>query len=975
MVMILAERMSDQQKEKSIYWNSIRSIVLGAAVFSMHFISILAFHLISPLTYDSMFLLVSIFMAIFASFSSFYILQFKPVTILSFFFEIKEKHDSVSRKILQGIVFCLLFTAIHYLSLMSVLYAEQLYPGALQEIQPFTLAIIAMIIIIAILFAATYLAFLNSKRFVNERGLAAKLRQSEGRFRRLVELSPEPIVVHVDGNIAFLNEACFEMIGEVDKSELIGKSIMDYVPPNFKAIVKERMQGVEVGMKIPAMDQQIITPSGSVIDVEIIGVGIEFEGKLATQLVLRDITEKKKNRRELEENQQRYQSLFKQNPDGVYCMDATGQLMDINQSLEEILGYSLEDLSTMTFHAVVDPDHLEMTTQKFLRALEGTPQNYETVGIRENGDRIPLEITNLPIIINDKVTGVFGIAKDISKEKEALGLLEENEEKYRSLFDYNLDAVFEIDQTGIFTNANKMTEKLTGFTKSELLTMSFRSLVAKDLEMANVLFSTVLSGTPVTFEQVIRNKNGDLIEIDISSVPKRKKGMVNGIFAIVRDVTEKKQTQEKINELAFTDQLTGLSNRHWFYQNIRDIVQNAREHHIAIAVLLLDFDDFKGINDEFGHYGGDLFLKQVSDRIQACLRDKGTLSRVGGDEFIIVMENVTEAEVSKFADQILEEMKKPISLMNQKIVMSLSIGITTQQVCIHDEETLISQADIAMYSAKEKGKNNYQFYTGYLNEKVTRKLHMEKALRLALEQEEFQLYYQPQVDLQSKELVGLEALLRWNSPTGLVSPIEFIPLAEETGLITPIGEWVIRDACRQMKKWESEGCQKVKVSVNVSAKQFKDLNFASKVKLILEEEGIDPQYLEIEITESVMMDIQESALLIDELKKLGVKIAIDDFGAGYSSLNVIKNVEIDTLKIDKSLIDEVLSNPRNMFILAAIIDVGKNLNAEVVVEGIELEEQVIALKEFDVIGQGYFFSRPLRIDQLEQTWHKKILKS
>ncbi|WP_280525828.1 EAL domain-containing protein [Planococcus soli] len=929
----------------------------------MHYIGVFAISEPSSLQFNLLYITLSILIAIIFS-----------IVALKIFFEVKESQASSGRKMVSALILGLAISSMHYLGMKGAFHVEYSHSETVSGIQPFSLAIIVSIIIFGILSIATYLAFLNSRTLTIERGLVIKMRQSEERFRRLVELSPEPIVVHREEKVVFVNEACLKMVGESNKSDLIGKSILDYVPAAYKGVVRKRVQKMKIGFKATPMEQQIITLDGSIIEVEITGVGIEFEGKPAIQLVLRDITEQKKIRRELEENQQRYQSLFKHNPDGVYSMDATGQLMNINQSLEGILGYSLEELITMTFHVVVEPDYLDMTNQKFIDALKGTPQNYETIGIRKNGDRIPLEITNMPIIVDEKVTGVYGIAKDISKEKEALGLLEENEEKYRSLFDYNLDAVFEINSAGFFTDANKMTENLTGFSKNELLTMSFRTLVAKDLEKADAFFTTLLDGSPITYEQVIRNKNGDLIEIDVSSVPKRKQGKVNGIFAIVRDVTEKKQTQEKINELAFTDQLTGLSNRHWFYQNLKEVVLRKQNQRQPIAILLIDVDNFKAINDVLGHHGGDLFLKQVSARFQSSLMNHASISRLGGDEFVIVVEDVIEEDVVQLAQQILVDMKQPVLLLGQEIVITLSIGISIQPICISDEETLIRQADMALYSAKAKGKNNYQFFTEQLNEKVRRKLQLEKALRNALEQEEFQLYYQPQVDLQTETLVGLEALIRWNSPTGLVSPIEFIPLAEETGLILPIGEWVIKEACRQMKKWEYDGLQKVKVSVNVSARQFKDSHFVSKVKTILEEEKIDPHYLEIEITESVMMDIEESALLIKELKKLGVKIAIDDFGAGHTSLNVIKNVEIDTLKIDKSLIDEVLSNRRNMFILAAIIDVGKNLNAEVVVEGIELEEQVIALKEFEVVGQGYFFSRPLPLEQLEQTWLKTRLK-
>lgn len=1025
--LILVERMSDRRKARQIIWMVAGSLMMGMGVFSMHFIGMMAFHLSSPFTYNPFLLFASFAAAVLASLIAFSILYMKsasklkviasgsfigigiaamhyigmlailePVDLqfnpyyfslsvliamvfssiaLKVFFEIKRSHASVGRKVVSSVLLGLAISLMHYTGMRPASHLPHAHDESIGGMQPLTMVFILSIIVVIIMSIAAYLAFLDSRTITIERSLLAQLKESEERFRRLVELSPEPIVVHNEDKITFVNEACLKMVGVVDKSAVIGKPITDFVPSAFKKIVKERIQNMKVGVKAKTMEEQIITPDGSIIDVEVTGAGIELEGKPAIHLVLRDITDQKKISRKLEDNRQRYQSLFEHNPDGVYSMDAYGQLMDINQSLERILGYSSDELIKMTFHVVVDPDHLEMTNQKFLKALEGSPQYYETIAIRKNGDRIPLELTNTPIIVNEKIIGVYGIAKDISKEKEALGLLEENEEKYRSLFDTNLDAVVEISSDGFFKSANKMTEKLTGFSQAELLVLSFPDLIASDLDRVNAFFAELLGGSPVNFEQLIRTKNGDLIEVDINAVPKRKQGTINGTFAIFRDVTEKKQTQKKINELAFTDQLTGLPNRHWFYQNLKDVVKRAQEQQQAIAILLIDFDDFKGINDGLGHHGGDLFLQQVSARIQSCLVKNAAISRFGGDEFIIVLEGGTEEEVRRLAEQITEEMKSPFILFGQEIAMSLSIGISLQTVCHIDEETLIRQADIALYSAKEKGKNNYQFFTADLNEQTTRKLQLEHTLRHALEREEFQLYYQPQVDLKTGKLVGLEALLRWNSPTGLVSPAEFIPIAEETGLILPIGEWVIKEACRQMRKWEKEGRPKLKVSVNVSARQFKDSEFSWKVKRILEEEQVDPRYLEIEITESVMLDIEESSCIIQQLKKLGLKIAIDDFGAGYSSLNVIKIVEIDTLKIDKSLIDEVLTNQRNMFILTAIIDVGKKLDAEVIVEGIESEEQAAALKEFDVVGQGYLYSRPLPVDQLEQAWFKDMSTS
>ena len=424
--LILIERMSDQERKNKIYWVFFGSVVMGMGVFSIHFIGMMAFYLDSPLMYDPLLLFASLFAAILASFASFYILYLNSVTklkiffsgaiigtgivfmhyigmlaiieptplqfdlyyvflsvfiaigfsivALKIFFDIKERTVSVGRKMASAVILGLAISSMHYLGMKGAFHVEHSHSETVSGIPPFPLAIIVSVIIFGILSIATYLAFLNSKTLTIERSLRIKMRESEERFRRLVELSPEPIVVHSEEKVVFVNEACLSMIGEVNKNDLMGKSIIDYVHPAFKNSVKERIQDMKLGMKAPPMEQQIITPAGSLIDVEITGVGIEFEGKQAIQLVLRDITEKKKIRKELEENQQRYRSLFKHNPDGVYSMDATGQLMDINQSLEGLLGYSLEELLTMTFHVVVDPQHLAITTQNFHKALEGIPQ-------------------------------------------------------------------------------------------------------------------------------------------------------------------------------------------------------------------------------------------------------------------------------------------------------------------------------------------------------------------------------------------------------------------------------------------------------------------------------------------------------------------------------------------------------------------------------------------------------------------------
>jgi diguanylate cyclase (GGDEF)-like protein/PAS domain S-box-containing protein len=677
-------------------------------------------------------------------------------------------------------------------------------------------------------------------------------RDSEKRYRSLLDMSPEPIIVHSEQRIVFVNKASVKLANVDDEQELIGRSILDFIQPDNKETVISRIQRMKKGEVAEPLVQKITSSDGSILDVEITGVGISYLNKPAIQLVLRDITEQERIRRELEISTQRYLSLFENNPDGVYSMDLEGKLTNINQSLERILGYSEKELSFMTFHPVVAPEYKELTNKGFQNALNGDPQNYHTIGIHKNGQRVHLNITNMPIIVDDKIIGVYGIAKDITKKIEA---------------------------------------------------------------------------------------------------------------------------EEKLNQIAYMDTLTGLPNRYKLNQSLEKAVIQAKQEGYSLAVLFIDYDNFKQVNDTLGHTIGDSLLSHIASRMKACLRNGDILSRQGGDEFLILLENVTESKVIKIIEQLIKEMRHPFYVNGNEIFTTPSIGIAMYPNSGDTAETLIKHADLAMYLAKEKGKNNYQFYTCELNEVITRKLMLENGLRKALQKEEFTLHYQPQFEIKTGKLVGVEALLRWNTENGSVSPAEFIPITEETGLIVAIGEWVIKEACRQIKNWHVLGLPKIPIAVNVSARQLINRNFPITVKKILKEVGVEPHYLELEITESVMLDVEGSSQVIKELKEVGVKIAIDDFGAGYSSLNVIKHVSIDSLKIDKSLLDDVMENNRMKSIMTTIISFGRNIDTEVIVEGIEKAEQVEFLKDLCVIGQGYYYSPPLGPlvfeKQWRESWNKK----
>lgn len=433
-----------------------------------------------------------------------------------------------------------------------------------------------------------------------------------------------------------------------------------------------------------------------------------------------------------------------------------------------------------------------------------------------------------------------------------------------------------------------------------------------------------------------------------------------------------KASESRFRTLAYTDQLTGVPNRHWFFAHLRELPDSADGEIASIGVVLLDFNDFKSINDLLGQDGGDQFLKYIVERLKSVLPETLTLARFGGDEFIFAVPNAKKPYLERLCQTILLAIEEPVQIGGRSVASGGSIGISCQKVAELNEESLIKQADLALFMAKSASKESYEFFSPELLDSSTRKQELTQALQQALVNGEFSVHYQPQIELVSGRVIGFEALLRWNSTLGAVPPSEFIPVAEECGAIHSIGEWVLREACQQLNVWRREGRPDVHVSVNVSAKQFLDPEFAEKVSRILIATDVPAECVEIEITESVMIDLDTAAGLVEELQEIGVKLAIDDFGTGYSSLNAVKNIQIDTLKIDKSLVDEVLGSDRSMAILATIIELGKNLGADVVVEGLETLEQVNLMRQYEIIGQGYYFSRPLPADKAVRVWDKYL---
>ncbi|MCS7461389.1 EAL domain-containing protein [Paenibacillus doosanensis] len=452
---------------------------------------------------------------------------------------------------------------------------------------------------------------------------------------------------------------------------------------------------------------------------------------------------------------------------------------------------------------------------------------------------------------------------------------------------------------------------------------------------------------------------------ELGLLSKRVNTMSMNLDAYTRELKDK---NEEIEFRANYDFLTGLPNIRLFNERFQGTLESVKKDGTSIAVLFLDLDRFKWINDTFGHSSGDYLLKEVARRIADLSAEDEVGSRIGGDEFVLLLPGYTREMTEQKAEQILQLLSQPVLYEGQELSVTPSIGISMFPADGGDIDSLIKNADIAMYRAKEQGRNNYQFYALEMKNKFLRRAVLEKGMRKALERNEFRLHYQPQIDLQTGHIVGVEALIRWIHPEeGMISPIEFIPLAEETGLIAPIGEWILETACSQIMQWQGKGFPLMRVSVNLSARQIQQQNLVGYVGTVLERTGLDPKLLELEITESIAMYNEDYVInKLNSLKRLGLQIAIDDFGTGYSSLNYLNKFPIDTLKIDKSFINQITDASDHNEIITTIIAMARNLKLKVIAEGVETVEQLHYLQNQKCNeAQGYFFSKPLSVEDFE----------
>ncbi|MGA2648516.1 MAG: EAL domain-containing protein, partial [Candidatus Sulfotelmatobacter sp.] len=598
----------------------------------------------------------------------------------------------------------------------------------------------------------------------------------------------------------------------------------------------------------------------------------------------------------------------------------------------------------------------------------------ELINRRKDGTTYIEEQTITPLAQNvgEAIwTHFVAIKQDITERKQAEEMLRNNESKYRALFEDSADANWLLDEKG-FLACNSAALQMFGYTN-----------VAEMKHPAHISPPSQPDGTPSRtaadqkiaaaflngkerFEWLHQRKNGTVFPSEVCLTALTLSGRPT-LLGTARDITERKVAQERVQYLAYYDDLTGLPNRTLLQDRLAKALAGARRHKQKIALLFLDLDRFKDINDSLGHSVGDLLLKGLAERLKRWAREQDTVARLSGDEFVLMLTHVKDVpDVAVAAERLMDVITAEFVVQGHTLSVSCSVGISIFPEHGMDAETLIKNADAAMYCAKDNGRNSFRFFTADMNAQVVERLTLERSLRLALDKRELFLVYQPQVDIASGRISGLEALLRWQHPElGLVPPDKFIRVAENSGLILPIGEWVLRTACAQARKWQEEGLPAVTMAVNVSAVQFRQEDFCDLIKRVLHETGLAPQYLELELTESLLLANAELTLsVVHELRDMGVTLAIDDFGTGYSSFSYLKQFRVNKLKIDRSFIRDIALNPDDAAITTAIISMAKSLHLKVIAEGVEDEAQMSFLRahQCDEI-QGYYFSKPLAVDK------------
>jgi diguanylate cyclase (GGDEF)-like protein/PAS domain S-box-containing protein len=820
----------------------------------------------------------------------------------------------------------------------------------------------------------------------------SEIKESGAKYRGLLEAAPDAmVVVNQRGEIVLLNVQAEKRFG-YSRDELVGQKVKNIIPQGFA----ERLIADGTRTAAEALAQQIGAgielngrrKDGSEFPIEIMLSPLESAEGILVTAAIRDISVRKQAEKHLAQMEGRYRGLLEAAPDAMVVVNQRGEIVLLNVQAEKQFGYRRDELVGQKVKNIIPEGFAERLIADGTRtAAEALAQQIgtgiELNGRRKDGSEFPIEIMLSPL---ESAEGILVTAaiRDISVRKQAEKHLAQMEGRYRGLLEAAPDAMVVVNQRGEIVLLNVQAEKQFGYHRDELVGQKVKNIIPQGF--AERLIADALRSAEDALAQQIgagielngRRKDGSEFPIEIMLSPlEGAEGTL--VTAAIRDITTRKKAEAQMIHSSEHDFLTGLPNRMLLNDRVNQAIRFALRHRKKVAVLFLDLDGFKHINDFLGHPTGDKLLQSIAKRLVDCVRGSDTVSRQGGDEFVVLLSEEEHSEdASITARKMLQAVAEAHFIDQHDLHVTSSVGVSVYPDDGLDAETLIKNADTAMYQAKENGRQSYQFFKPAMNVRAVERQAIEESLRRALERQEFALHYQPKINLRTGEITGVEALLRWTHPIrGLVSPAQFIPVAEDCGLILPIGNWVLREACQQARSWVDAGLRLGNLAVNISAMQLRDENFLESVFAILKDTGLDPRSLELELTESVLMKHAESAAsILKTLRTRGVQLAVDDFGTGYSSLSYLRKSPIDALKTDQSFVGQITSVPDETIIVAAVIGMGRSLKLRVVAEGVETQAQLAFLQAHQCDeAQGYYFSRPVPPQQFAKLLENGIAKA
>lgn len=848
--------------------------------------------------------------------------------------------------------------------------ANQKFIDSVASSQTTVVAVAGVLINLALLVVLRFFSGRERKARELAEVMARNLFDTEAKFSDIVSSASDAIVSKdMEGIITSWNQAAERMFGYTS-TEAVGKSELLLLPfgsPLETPIVVRRFASGE------CIDNQECVrkhKEGTMVDVSVTYSPMRnHEGKVyGISEVLSNITQRKQAEETIRLREERFQTLFDRASDGILIFKPNGDFISCNKSFATMHGYTAQEMLTLNLKDLDTPESASLVPERMQCIMAGEALTFEVENYRKDGSVFPMEVSASLIEVGGEFL-IQSFSRDITERK----LAEKDLRVLAASFETH-EAILITDNYANIIKVNRAFQNITGYSSEDVLGKNPRILSAgrQNKEFYEDMWQQLLSNGTWSGEVWDKRKNGQVYPkwLTVTAV-KDNTGKTTEYVGIFKDMTARKRADDEIHNLAFYDALTRLPNRRLLMDRMRSALSSSvRSHHYG-AVLFLDMDKFKIINDTLGHDYGDRLLIEVSMRIQSCVRETDTVARLGGDEFVILLEEIDDhaenasLKVSHIAEKIRASLTVPYQLKGSEYHSSPSIGVSLFYGNEESIDVLLKQADMAMYQAKDAGRNAVSFFNPDMQVMVETRAALEADLRHAVLNQQLHLYYQLQVD-SAQRPIGAEALVRWIHPTrGFVSPMQFIPIAEESSLILDIGGWVLEAACRQLAVWaKNEATRNFPVAVNISAKQFKQDDFVEMVANILRKYDVKASCLKMELTESVVLnDVTDVVAKMHALKALGVGLSMDDFGTGYSSLSYLKQLPLDQIKIDQSFVRDIATNPNDAVMVTTIIDLAQNFRLNVIAEGVETEVQFDFLKKNGCMAyQGYFFSKPVPID-------------